>query len=287
VKRILVWFLVVLALLSGTTWALITKSHLLPRTGLPDFDPQKAAQLSPTQRKAYEQELFSELWRWNMGSRHYPHVQDIARREQRWREMAANGLELAHITLRVLQPEGGRIYALAGPVRRLEDMATTGDVGAMCLISELVNVAAAKHDPEPYQDTARRWLLKGVELGHPQCQIQLGRRLMRGVPGYGFDPLTGLDLEFAGRTAGYSHEVGELVRYYEAKGFTDTENVRRLYCWMGIYESFQPEYVSKLGMEGIEQKARLSNDSELVRLADERKASNYMLQDCVKFGKGR
>lgn len=73
-----------------------------PRLDLPAFDHAKAKALKPEKRAAYEQELFSELQQWNRGSRKYPTLEDIERREQRWQQMADDGFELAHITLSVL-----------------------------------------------------------------------------------------------------------------------------------------------------------------------------------------
>lgn len=285
-KRILIFLLLTAAFLVGVTWALVTKSHWLPRTGLPDFDLQKAAQLDPARRKAYEQELFSELWQWNQGSRAYPALEDIARREKRWLEMAGDGFELAHVVLRVLQPEGGRVYALFGPLNRLEALAKSGDVGAMCLIPSLVSVAAVAHNPEPYLPLARRWLVNGAEAGHPQCLVELGRSTVFGVKGFDQNIAKGLELEFAARAAGYIHDVGPLVMHFKSKGYADLDDAKRRYCWAQIDELTWLRNLPELVLWDMEQAAKRTGRTDIALLAAELKNNRFTLQDCLLLGKG-
>lgn len=286
VTRSVLWGLLVSILLISVTWGYIERSHLFPRTGLPAFDFQRASQLTAEKRRSYELELYSELQQWNMGSRRYPTVENIQHREARWMEMAADGFELAHITLRVLKPSAGAVYSMRGPLERLEELAVAGDVGAMCLMPGLVNVAAIRHDWRPYLAKTRQWLFKGASLGHPQCLKELGARFLRGSPGFEKDIPRGLDLEFAARSAGYSHDVGALILHFKDKGSADLNDVRRHYCWGGIHEGLWLDDRSKFNLQSIEVEAHNSGRVDLAQLVSELKVGRYTLNDCIRLGKG-
>lgn len=204
------------------------------RLDLPLFDQQAAVQLTGTERAALEHELFSELSLWNRGSVVYPTSEDITQREQRWLAMAQRGFELAHITLSVLQPASGRIYELQRPMQRLVKLAQQGDTGAMCLMSALSIQASEGLDVESYRPEYRKWMEKGAELGHPECQSQLGGRLLLGSGGYGKDLKRGFQLSFAAVEAGYIHDLGGMSLHFESIGFDDAKNIDRLYCWLSI-----------------------------------------------------
>ncbi len=266
------------------------RSHWFPRLDVPVFDEHKAAQLSPEKRAAYEQELFSQINLWNMGSKHYPDADGIARREARWKEMAADGFELAHITLRVLQPSNGTTYSLRGPMKRLEHLAQKGDVGAMCLMVRLVTQAAIKQDWRPYQDTYMRWLDEGARLGHPECLLARGGRLLRGTDGYQRDVAEGLAQSFEAHRREYSHGTGALELHFKAKGLADLDNVKRLYCWSSIADQYWT------GEKNGSRTADLLNElkrlhpspgaTEWTRLIEELSTSKYSANDCINLGTG-
>jgi hypothetical protein len=283
------WLLLIIALptlcLTGVLAYELNREHM-PRLDLPTFDAVKAAKLTPEKRAAYEQELFSELQQWNRGSRKYPTLADIGRREQRWQAMADDGFELAHITLSVLKPEGGLVYSLSGPMRRLEELAKQGDAGAMCLMPGLVNVTADKTDWRKYQVIYQNWLVRGAELGHPECQKALGGRLLRGVSSFERDVHRGLDLIFAARRAGYAHDAGALILHYQAKGYSDPANVRRLYCWRVIYSQFWFGDMEDVVLQNLEAEAKRSRRSDLQALYEELKERKFSLQDCINLGQG-
>ncbi|MGE0332805.1 MAG: hypothetical protein AB7P37_19175 [Ramlibacter sp.] len=276
------WLLAALALpviyVAGALAYELNREHF--RLDLPAFDHAKARNLTPEKRAAYEQELFSELQLWNRGSRKYPTLEDIERREQRWQQMADDGFELAHITLRVLKPKGGLVHSLAGPMKRLEELAEQGDTGAMCLMPGLVNVTAEQIDWKKYRSASDRWLQRGAELRHPQCMRALGGRMIQGVPGYPHDVKRGLELEFAARRAGYAHDVGALVLYYESKGYADAGNVRRLYCWLQIESQSWLTRAPDLLLE------RLQRDASMQAIFDELKDKKFSLQNCIDLGPG-
>lgn len=280
-----------------------------PRFDLPAFDAAKAAQLTPEKRAAYEQELFGELLRWNMGSRRYPNRDDFIRREQRWQQMADDGLELAHITLSVLRPSNLQVYALSGPMKRLEALAEHGDTGAMCLMTGLVVRAASTLRIDGYAPLYKKWLERGAEFGHPECLMQLGGRLLLGVDGYPQDIHRGLSLDFAARRAGYANDASALILYFMGLGFADPQdvrrlydgkpspaisfaaykdlaNVRRLYCWTQIEGQSSITDVSSYWLKSLRREAVRTDRPELAALHDELQGKHYSLQDCVNLGTG-
>lgn len=292
--RVLHWVLGLLGLviLAFTLLVLyVFNSHWFPRLDLPAFDERKAALLTPAKRAAYEQELFSELDNWNMGGKRYVDTAGITRREERWKEMAEDGFELAHVTLRVLKPSSGITYSLYWPMRRLEQLAEKGDVGAMCLMVALVNKAAAVQDWKPYHDENKKWLEEGARRGHPECLSQLGARLLQqDVPGYERDVKRGLQLQFAARRAGYEHDVGSLVLHYRSLSLDDPQNLRRLYCWSGFADrQWTPDrdYSRTANLiADIRRRHPGGADPVWDKFIGELSATKITLDECIKLGQG-
>jgi hypothetical protein len=288
-KRWLFWLLAVVLMPALVLAAMLTyeiKSPWFPRIGLPAFDHEKAKLLTPEKRAAYEQELFSELQMWNTGSRKYPKLEDIRKREQRWMEMAEDGFELAHITLSVLQPGAGRVFSLRGPMHRLEELAQQGDVGAMCLMPGLVGKATAAKNTDSYESSYKKWLEVGAAKAHPECMKAFGGRLLLGTDGYTQNTEVGLNLLFKARSAGYSHDLGALILHYKNKGLSDLRDIRRLYCWTSVEEDqiWQRNEPEKL-VEKIHEEGELRKRPELVALSDELRGKRMSLGDCLKLGR--
>jgi TPR repeat protein len=200
---------------------------------LESFDSAKAAQLTPEKRAAYEQELFSEVLHWFDPTHRYPTWEPnyYLPREQRWLEMANDGFELAHIALRVLQPSAGVKYNAGPALRRLEELAEQGDQGAMCMMQSLSIVASPRDVTPQIDDRARYWMIKGGELGHPECLLMWGSRLLVGSDGQPKDPERGKALIFESIRKGYVHGLGVMAMHYEEKGLRDFADFKRLYCW--------------------------------------------------------
>lgn len=258
-----------------------------PRLGLRDFDADRAALLSIEQRAAYEQELFSELSQWSRPSHLYATESGPRRRERRWEQMASEGFELAHITLQVLQPDGGFVYPLDKPMSRLQVLAEHGDASAMCLMTALVSQVKSSQLSAAHSDMARKWLLLGAERGHAQCQLQLGRRLILGADGIGKDVRRGLALEFAARRYGYAHDVDGLISHFQQQWSSDPADLTRLYCWLSIHaqsrQSDGPQNMLRL----LRVEAERKRSEALMRLASQLENSNFLLQECVDLGAGR
>jgi hypothetical protein len=254
-----------------------------PRADLRAFDTQLAELLSAERRAAYERELFGELSRWNRISRLYPTEAGVSQREERWRELAREGLELAHISLQVLQPVGGFVYPLEGPMTRLQMLAERGDLGAMCLMTGLVAQVKSLRVSVKHFEIARKWLIQGAELGHPECQLQLGRRLILGIDGVTKDAKRGLTLELAARRVGYAHDVDGLVSYFQQRWSSDPADLTRLYCWLSIGAQSGPTDRPQNMLRLLRAEARRAGmDYEgLMRLANRLENSQFSLQACV------
>lgn len=255
-----------------------------PRVGLPAFDARKAELLLPERRAAYEQELFSELHQWNRLSRRYPTEPGVGRREDRWQQMADEGFELAHIVLQVLQPDGGFVYPLAGPMKRLEELANAGNTGAMCLMTTLVDRAKRRSASAAYWQAANDWLQRGAQRGHPECQMQLGRRLIFGSDGFPRDAKRGLELELDARRAGYAHNADGLASYFQTRWSDSPAELTRLYCWLSIDAESRLTDGPQRMLETLRAAARRTDSAELAGLADELERTKFSLQACVGMG---
>jgi hypothetical protein len=257
-----------------------------PRSDLRAFKTRRADLLSAERRAAYERELFSELSQWNRRSRRYPDEVGTSQREKRWRQMADEGLELAHIALQVLQPDGGFVYPLETPMNRLLALAEQGDSGAMCLMTGLIRQVKISRVSAEHSETARKWLLRGAERGYAECQLQLGRRLILGIDGTAKDAKRGLALELAARRNGYAHDVDGLVSHFQHRWSTNSADLTRLYCWLSIDAQSRltdgPQNMLRL----LRAEARRIDDERLMKLATQLENSRFFLQACVDLSEG-
>jgi len=306
-KPLRTWLVLLLALLApvlsvGGYVAFERHPEYFPRLDLPPFDSAKAAQLSPQKRAAYEQELFSEIPSWSLGSRRYPNPADSAKREQRWMQMANDGFELAYITLRVLSPATLEEYSMRGPMKRLEALAEQGDTGAMCLMTALASGG------EEYVQLYKKWLERGAALGHPECMIRLGGKLLSGDDGYPKDVHRGLALEFAARRkSGYVHLVGSLTQHFEKPirrlqppsglrrpdgklvldlGYGKRADIRRLYCWRQVQSQTWDRDTAAAILRRLRVGASLDDRPELRVIYEDLRDKHYTLEDCLNMGMG-
>lgn len=215
-------------------WQLLTIWWSTPvwrHSPLPAFDASKAQTLSAQRRAELERELFSELWMWNIQSRRYQEPDSLGKRRQRWLEMSAEGYELAHLTLQVLDP-GDPPHNPLPVFKRLEELAQQGDAGAMCLYGGIAfQLPSWAVDWTPQRKRAREWMEKGAQLGHPQCLIALGGRLTAGTEGYPKDVKRGSEMIFDAIRRGYVHGAGALWINFFDRGLGSSQNRRLVYCW--------------------------------------------------------
>ena len=200
---------------------------------LPDFDASKTANVSQEQRAEWEQELFAEVNRWNDHSRRYHGPSGTLERELRWRTMAEEGYELAHLALMVFEPSSGRMQRPLPALKRLDELARLGDAGAMCLYTTIAMKLPERGgiDWSPQKAQARFWMQKGAEIGHPACLIHLGARLQSGFTGFVQDVPRARAMLFSALRAGYLDAAGALWFFFENAGLSDPRNRRLTYCW--------------------------------------------------------
>jgi hypothetical protein len=198
---------------------------------VPPFDAQKAKSLSPERRAELERELFSELWMWSGSSRRFGPPNGRAERQARWIEMAQEGSELAYLTLKVLPPDS---FARdpRPTLKRLEAMAQQGDAAAMCLYGGIVfQLPYWVADWTPQENRARYWTEQGAALGHPQCLIALGGRLMDGADGYPKELRRGFEMVSEALRQDYIHGAWMFSSHSIARGFSELSDRKLIYCW--------------------------------------------------------
>jgi len=281
------WLLAVLVLFLalGTlwfTWLVRFPWHL------ESFDSAKVAQLTPEKRAAYEQELFSEVLHWFDPTTRYPTWEPnyYLPREQRWLEMVNDGFELAHIALRVVQPGAGRKYNARPAFKRLEELAEQGDQGAMCMMQSIRLIASPRDVTPQIDDRARYWMVKGAELGHPECLLMQGGRMLVGSDGQPIDPERGKALIFESIRKGYTHGSGMLAKHFKEQGFHDFLAVKRVYCWRiwgaKVHQAMEP---MKSVHYSVEREAPVEKRADFLNQLKELRGWDPAVEECVALSK--
>jgi hypothetical protein len=211
-------------------WAYFVHPFATPRVF---FDAGKAATLSAERRTELERELFNEVYLWNDQSRRYNGPQGLVQREARWRSMAAEGYELAYLTLKVFEPSTVQVHNPLPVLERLDELARQGDAGAMCLLSAISYRLPARPgiDWSGQRLRARFWMQKGAALGHPDCYIQLGGRLRAGSDGFQQDMARGTDLLIKALQARYLRAAASFWADTEKIGLDSARYRQLAYCW--------------------------------------------------------
>lgn len=268
-------------------WQLLTIWWSTPvwrHSPLPAFDASKAHTLSAQRRAELERELFSELWMWNTQSRRYQEPDSLAKRRQRWLEMSAEGYELAHLTLQVLDP-GDPPHNPLPVFKRLEELAQQGDAGAMCLYGGIAfQLPSWAVDWTPQRKRARELMEKGAQLGHPQCLVTVGAWLMAGGDDYPKDIKKGINMTLIGIEKGYDHSAGSLMRRFQERGLSDSSNRRIYYCW-AHHESKYRDSPPELGLEVYIKKSSSDGQSELAQELSRLRQWHPDIQECVELTK--
>lgn len=255
---------------------------------LENFDSAKAAQLTPEKRAAYEQELFSEVLHWFRPTQRYPTWEPnyYLPREERWLEMANDGFELAHIVLRVVQPGAGKKYNAGPAFKRLEALADQGDQGAMCLMQSLSIIASPRDVTPQINERARHWMVEGAKLGHPECLLMQGGRMLVGSDGQPMDPERGKALIFESIRKGYTHGSGMLAEHFKEQGLDDFADVKRVYCWRiwgaKVHQAMEP---MKSVRYAVEQDARAALRAELLNQLNDLREWDPKVEECVALSR--
>lgn len=258
--------------------------YFLPsgRTELPAFDRDKAALLSVDQRVNMERELFTELFLWNRDSRRYNGLDGLRQREQRWREMAREGFELAHLTLTAFEPSAVRRHSPLPALRRLDALARQGDAGAMCLIAFIADNLPrwGGVDLSGYHEMAKFWMLKAADAGHPECLVSLGARLLGGSDGFSQDSRMAMEMLVTALRKEYMSAASVLAHHFLKKGLDDALNRRLVYCWSyhaAKYRFSESDLSLVVHRNAVPPAQRESLDRELVQL----RQWHPVIDDCL------
>lgn len=256
-----------------------------PAYAIPPLDAQKTQSLSAARRAELERELFSELsgyGMWNGESRRYQGAEALEQRRQRWEEMAAEGSELAHLALTVLPP-GSFARDPRPTLKRLEAMAQQGDAAAMCLYGSI----AFAMDPgvavwTAQQARGREWVIKGAELGHPDCLIRLGGWRMSGYVAPA-DPKRGSEMIYEALRKGYDYYVGSLQSRAGELKLIDAPSRRLEYCW-AYHQAKQSKYDPDLSMKVyINNEAPQQDRARLNQELDQLRQWHPSIEDCIQL----
>jgi hypothetical protein len=279
----------------AAVWFYQTDSHRFPRVGmgmgLAGFDRSKAELLSAAQRGVYEDELFDELAQWNQLSKRFPaesgvknFLAAVCARDARWKTMAQDGFELAHLARQAYNPCHNFVFRLEGPLKRLHALAEQGDVGAMCLMGGLRD---PRQDLEPWEDRIRTMLERGAAQGHPECLWQLAQRVYPGVDG---DPgRVEKALSLAARaTEGGAYRAADLIRaHFWQLSKRDLRYAQQEYCWATVYDkSAVAEDMAAMSFQTYIVISRARRIESLEALMMSLKGQSFGANDCAAMGLG-
>lgn len=234
ITGILLASFVLIAIINWQWINVFWRSPLSRQSELPVFDVKNATKLSHQRRAELERELFSEMHLWNYQSRRYSGPNALEERRLRWVQMASEGYELAHLALQVFEP-GSPVHNPLPALRRLEELANKGDSGAMCLF-----VAITYRLPNEMADWTRQrrmaeeFFERGAELGHPQCLIFKGARMMDKYAWNQDDVKAGSRLIMNAINKGYTHGAEQLWVVAAYNDLSKKINRQLEYCWGAI-----------------------------------------------------
>jgi len=282
VLRPLLGLLALWTLVVGSLFFYGTYSHHLPRVwmgmGPLGFEQSKARQLDPQVRQAYEQELFEELALWKTVSKRFPDGADMqsflsakCARDQRWKVMAQEGFELAHIARQAQDSCGSMVFSFKGPLRRLQRLAEGGDVAAMCMMGSIDD---PRQDLGPLAQVRREMVERGAALGHPECLWHLSRWTYPGLDGDPQAVAESLTLAARAVEGGAYRAAREPLRHFGKLNLSDHRYDERTYCWSQVYDkgrSVREEAAETFGF--LRRQARSDRDRDreerLLRMSEQ------------------
>lgn len=215
------------------------------RADLPPFDYEKARQLTPEKRRAYDVIFFNEVVVWNMNSNRYGKGIDAPYigRDAEFRRMSADGYLPAYVALRLLDIVRGRELDDPDALAMLLKAAEEGDASAMCAFAA---IPINSLDEASYAErSARRVRMveRGFALGHPACLINKAAGYLFGLkPGVPRDIKAAMPLLLESARQGYYGAASSLfgLRYGKALArqfdFTDLSEFKRALCWGRLAE---------------------------------------------------
>ncbi len=293
VLRPLLGLVLLLGVLIGGMLLYAFESHRFPRPWLGmgplGFEQTRARQLDPQLRLAYEQELFEELALRRTGSKRFPEGDDLSSfnaalcaRDRRWKEMAMEGFELAHIARQAVNTCEGLVFNLKGPMRRLQRLAEGGDVAAMCMMGSIDD---PRQDLGPLAQVRREMVERGAALGHPECLWHLSRWTYPGLDGDAQAVAESLSLAARAVEGGAYRAAREPLRHFAKLNLNDQRYDERTYCWSLVYDkgqSVRHEAAETLGY--LKRQARSDRDRNREERISRMSEQVMDVHDCVAMG---
>lgn len=246
------------------------------RADLPPFDYEKAKQLSPEKRRAYDVVFFNEVVVWNMNSNRYGSgigASNIGR-DAEFRRMAEAGYLPAYVALRLLDIVRGNELDDPEAVAMLLKAADEGDASAMCAFAV---IPINSHEESSYAERSARGLRmveRGFALGHPACMASKGIQYLFGkTSGIPQNTKAAMPLLFESARQGYYRAAGALfsLRYQKALAyqfdFTDLSEFKRALCWGRLAEQHTNWAGFDMFIGLLKDYARVNNRPDLLEIS--------------------
>ena len=200
------------------------------------YDASKSAQLTEEKRREYDILLANELATYNTNTtRCGIDMADLSFsykcREDFFRQLAADGYEIADIVSRIYYPREGRIKSNRAAYERLHELAEAGDKSALCFAPF---VFSQMRDTEawPYtRETEAVYTKRGMALNLPICALNESGAYWFGVNGYPKDSELSHQRLFAAAKAGLYSAQKYLFLEYSKMDIGNLHTVRKALCW--------------------------------------------------------
>ncbi len=240
----------------------------------PPFDYEKAKQLSPEKRHAYDIVVFNELETLGTNSHRYDPDPDYhLRRAEEFERMAADGHFLSYVALRLFDFRHARERHgndAKAALRQLIEAAESGDESANCALS-VMPVAEEIFPYEQRQKVRRRLLPIRMTLKHGACMAYIGGGMLLGnSPDIPLDRKAALPPLFEAARQGYFVAAQRLFSPRKLKSlrdefdFSDIQELDRALCWGRIVEEHSSTSSFDHFLGELRQYARTNNRPDLV-----------------------
>lgn len=246
------------------------------RADLPPFDYEKAKQLSPEKRRAYDVIFFNEVVVWRMNSNRYGKgvMDSNIGRDAEFRRMAGDGYLPAYVALRLLDIVRGNERDDPEAVAMLLKAADEGDASAMCAFAA---IPINSLDEASYAERSARGIRmveRGFALGHPACMASKGAQYLLGFPPkVPQDTKAAMPLLLESARQDYYVAASLLfgLRYGKALArqfdFTDLNEFKRALCWGRLAEQHTNWAGFDYFLELLGNYAKANDRSDLLELS--------------------
>ncbi|WP_301101734.1 hypothetical protein [Propionivibrio sp.] len=207
------------------------------------YNPAKASLLSEEKRREYDIQLANELATWNTNTTRCNRdaYTDPDCRENFFRQLAADGYEIADIVSQIYFPKQGVIKQNLEAYERLHQLAEAGDKSALCFAPYVLGRMGEKKTVWPYTgEREAKYTRRGVALGLPLCAINEFYAYWNGVNGYPKDHQMAHQRLLDAAKAGLFFAQMNLSYDYEKEGFSDLHTIRKALCWGRLADQHSP-----------------------------------------------